>query len=163
MTQNFQDMILGVYQVHPWRQGWPCLPSLLSESSTSSKYPHEGPSILDTLIIKTSTWKFQGIFLRVKQCHPLHHGWPCHPSLLSKTLNVLQIPPWRTPPILDTLLIKILTKNCQGIFLAFKHGNPWHQRWPCHPSILSGTVYILQVPPWRTPHSWHTLNKDINT
>ena len=30
LTWNFQDMILGVYQVHLWHQGWPCPPSLLS-------------------------------------------------------------------------------------------------------------------------------------
>ena len=33
----------------------------------SYKYPHEGPPLLDTLIIKISTRNFQGIFLGVKQ------------------------------------------------------------------------------------------------
>ena len=105
---------------------------------------------------------FQGIFLWVKHGHPWHQGWSYLPSLRSGTLNVLQVPPWRNP-LLDTLLMKILTQNFQGIFLGVKQGNPWHQRWSCHPSILSETINVLKVPPQWTPHSWHTSNEDINT
>ena len=67
------------------------------------------------------------------------------------------------PPIPDTLLIKISTRNFQGIFLRVKQGHPGYQGWPCPPSFLSGTINVLQVPSFWTPHSWHTSNKDINT
>ena len=40
------------------------------EPRTSSKYHHEGPPILDTLLIKISTQNFQGTFLWIKQGHP---------------------------------------------------------------------------------------------
>ena len=99
-------MILGVYPVYPWHQRWPCPPCL---KSGILKYPHEGPPILDTLLIKISTQNFQGIFPWVKQSHP------------------------------------------------------WYQVWTCPSSLLAGTLNIFQVLPWRTPHSWHTSNKDITT
>ena len=35
ITRNFQDMILGDYQVHPWCQGWPCPPSNLMKDPHS--------------------------------------------------------------------------------------------------------------------------------
>ena len=121
------------------------------EPSMSSKYPNSWPPILDTLIIKISTRNFQGIFLRVKQHHPWHQGWPCPWSLRSGTLNVFQVPSFLTP-IPDTFLIKISTQNFQGIFLGVKQHHPWHQWWPCPPSLRSGTLNILQVPPFLTPH-----------
>ena len=124
------------------------------ELSTSSKYLHSWPPILDTLLIQISTQNFQGIFVRVKQDHPWHQGWPCPPNLWSGTLNVLQVPPFMTP-ILDT-------QNYQGIFLGFKGDHPWHQGWPCPPSLMSGIIKVLQVPPFLTPHSWHPSNEDIN-
>ena len=71
--------------------------------------------------------------------------------------------PHEGPTLLYTLLINILTQNFQGIFLGVKQGIPWHWRWSCHPCLLSGTLNVLQVPLWRTPHCWHTSNKDINT
>ena len=57
---------------------------------------------------------------------------------------------------------KMLTWNFQGIFLGVKQDHFWHQGWPCPPSLWSGTLNFLQVPPFLTPHSWHTSNKDIN-
>ena len=88
MTRNFQDD--------------PVLQVSGQEPSTSSEYSHEGPPILDTLLIKISTWNLQGIFLWAKQSHPWHQGWPCPPSILSGTFNVLQVPPWRTPQFWHT-------------------------------------------------------------
>ena len=34
----------------------------------------------------------------------------------------------------------------------------WCQGWPCLPSLLSGTLNVLQVPPLWTEGSWHTFN-----
>lgn len=39
---------------------------------------------------------------------------------------------------------------------------PWHQGWPYHPCILSGSFNVLQVHPWRTPHSWQMLSDNID-
>ena len=91
------------------------------EPSTSSKYPHEGPPILDTLLIKISTRNFQGIFLRVKKHHPWHQGWPCPPSLQSGTLNVLQVPPLLTPHSWHT-------------------SNSWYIYWKC---VKNGRSFML--------------------
>ena len=75
-----------------------------------------------------------------------------------------QCPPSTTmKALLETFLLKISTQNFQGTYLWVKQGHPWHQGWLCPPCLLSGTLNILQVPPWRTPHSWHTSNKGINT
>ena len=71
--------------------------------------------------------------------------------------------PLLDPPLPDTLLIKISTRNFQCIFLGSTYDHPWHQGWPCPPSFPSGTLNVLQIPPFLTPHSWHTSNKDINT
>ena len=84
------DPVLQVYSQEPW---------------TSSKYPHKGPPILDTLLIKISTQNFQDMILGVYQVHPQHHGWPCNPGLLSGTVNILQVPPsW--PPVLLLRFLK---------------------------------------------------------
>ena len=124
----------------------------------------------------------------VYQVHSRHQRWSCPPSLLSRTLNILQLPPFLIPildtlliqisiqnfqgiflrnpqcplstPILDTLLIKISTQNLQGIFLAVEHGHPSCHGWPWPSSILSGTIIVLQVPPLRKEGSWHTSNWD---
>ena len=60
------------------------------------QYPQNTP-LIDTLLIKVSTQNFLGIFLRVKQDHLWHQGWPCPSSLWSGNLNVLQVFPWSTP------------------------------------------------------------------
>ena len=118
------DMKLSGYL--PLGQTWSSMTSRMTLSSTSpgssSKYPHEGPPILDTLLMKILTWNFQGIFLWVKHGHPWHQGWPCSPSLLSGTLNVLQVPTWRTPN-LDRLPIKISKDMILGVYPV----HPWHR------------------------------------
>ena len=81
-------------------------------------------------------------------------------NLLPGTLNVLQVIPWM---ILDTLLMRIWTLNFQGIILGVNQGNPWHQGWPCPPSLLSEALNILQVPPWWTTPSLNILQKKIST
>ena len=43
-----------------------------------------------------------------------------------------------------------------------KQDLPWQQGWPCPPSLRTGTLNILQVPPCLTTHSWHTSDKDIH-
>ena len=49
------------------------------------------------------------------------------------------------------------------MFLGVYIGHPCCQGWLCCPCLQSGTLNILQVPPFLTPPSWHTSNKDINT
>ena len=58
-----------------------------------------------------------------------------------------------------------MTQNVQDMILGVYHGHPCRQGWPCPPSLASGTLNILQVPPFLTspPPSWHTSNKDIAT
>ena len=51
------------------------------------------------------------------------------------------------PPIPDTLLIKISIQNFQCIFLMVNKHHPWHLGLPCPPSLRSGTLNVLQVPP----------------
>ena len=70
--------------------------------------------------MKILIWNFQDLFLRVREHHSWHQEWPCPPCLLSGTLNILQVPPFLTLPLLDTLLIEISTQNFQGIFLGVK-------------------------------------------
>ena len=82
----------GKKVIHDFKHD-PVLQVSYQEPSTSSKYPHEGPPILDTVLIKI-TQNFQGIFLGVNQGHPWYQGCPCSPSLRSGTLNVLQVPPF---------------------------------------------------------------------
>ena len=48
----------------------PGLQFFSQEPSTSSKYPYSWSPLLDTLPVKISIWKFQGIFLGVYQDHP---------------------------------------------------------------------------------------------
>ena len=110
MTRNLQDMILGVPQGHPWCQGWPCPPSLPSGTLNVLQVPPSWPQILYTLLIQISTQNVQGVFLRVIKYHLWHQGWPCPPSLRSGTLNVLQVPPFLTPPSWHTSDWDINTK-----------------------------------------------------
>ena len=124
--------------------------------------PDEGVKAIFQPKIKIMKWKFQDMILGVYQGHPCCQGWPCPPSLRSGTLNVLQVPPFLTP-LLDTLLIEISTRNFQGILLGVKKHNSWRQEQPCPPCLRSGTLNVLQVPPFLTPPSWHTSNWDINT
>ena len=60
------------------------------------------------------------------------------------------------------LLKKILMQNFQGIFLRVKH-HPWHQRWPCPPSLWSGMIKRPPCTPFLTSPSWHTSIKYIST
>ena len=56
---------------------------------------------------------------------------------------------------------QILTWNFQGMFLRVKEHHSRRQEWPCHPCLWSGTLNVLQVPPFLTSSSWHTSNWDI--
>lgn len=149
-TLNFQGIFLWLKKGHPWHQGWPYATSFLSGTLSILQVPPSWPPILHTLLIQISVQKFQGIYLRVKQDHPWHQGWPCPPSILSGTLNVIQVPN-KGLPILDTLLLKIKIQNFQGTFLWVKQGQTCIQRWPWPSSVLSGTDDVLQVPLFLTP------------
>ena len=46
MTQNLQDMILGVPQGHPWCQEWPCPPCLQSGILNILEVPPSWPPFL---------------------------------------------------------------------------------------------------------------------
>ena len=59
--------------------------------------------------------------------------------------------------------IKILTQNFQNMTLRVYQVHPYLHEWPCPPLIWSGTLNLLQVPPFSTPYSLHTSSKDINT
>ena len=57
--------------------------------------------------------------------------------------------------------ILLSTWNFHCIILKVKQHHPRHKGWQFPPSLQSGTINILQVPPFLTPHSWHPSNKDI--
>ena len=90
-TWNFQDKIFIVRQGHPLHQGWACPPCVHSGALNVLQVPRWRTPLLETLIIKTASWNFQGIFLWVWHGHPQNQGWPCPPSVRSGTLNVLQV------------------------------------------------------------------------
>ena len=117
----------------PW--GLPRSP-MLSRMTLSSKYsvrnpqhppstPHSWPPHswhASNLDINT---KFSGYLPCGKKHHSWYLEWPCHLSLLSGSLNILQVPPF-WPSLPDTLLIMISTQNFQGIFLRVKNHHIWH-------------------------------------
>ena len=86
-------MILGVYQVHPWRQGGPCSTSILSGTLKVCQEPSKVPPLLDTLLIMILSQNFQDMIPGVYQVHPWHQGGPGSSSILLETLNILQVPP----------------------------------------------------------------------
>ena len=51
--------------------------------------------------------------------------------------------------------IKIMT---QDMIIGVYQVHLWCQERPCPPSLLSGTLNVLQVPPLRTDGSWHISN-----
>ena len=79
----------------------------------------------------------QGTLTFQQKCY-MHHPNGQEPSMSSKYHH-------KRPPLHDTFLMKILTGNFQAIFLWVKHGHPWHQEGPCSPSLLSGSLKVLQV------------------
>ena len=117
------------------------------EPPMSSKYPPSWPFLPDTLPIEISTWNFQGMFLSIKEHHSWHQEWPFHPCLWSGTFIVLQVPPFLTPPLRETLPIEISAPNFQGNFLWVKKPHSWHKDWRCHPHIWAGTLNVLEVTP----------------
>ena len=100
--QCCQSTPLGVKNLHSWRQKWPCLPCVWSETLNILQVPPSWPPLLDILLIEISTQNFQGIFLGVKEHHLWCQEWPCSPCLQSGTLNVLQVPSSLTPPSWQT-------------------------------------------------------------
>ena len=146
-TQNFQGTFLGVKKHHSWCQEEPCPPCLWSGTLT--------------LLIEISTRNFQGIFLGVKKHYSWRQEQPCPPCVRSGTLNVLQVPPFLTPPSWHTYNWDINT-NFSGYLPYGKKHHSWHQEWPCPPCLRSGTLTVLQVPVFLTRHSWHISNNYIN-
>ena len=153
----------------PWG---PPRSSMVSRMTLSSKSPVRNPQcppstplldprLPDTLPIKIWARNFQGIFLGIKN---IIHDVRNDPVLHVPVRNPQCPPstPLLDPPLPDTLPIEISTRNFQGIFLGVKKHHSWHQEWPCPPCVWSGTLTVLQVPPFLTPHSWHISNNDIS-
>ena len=160
--------MLNIAQACPASIPWPSqLGQVESYNHLSLYYSLLALSIYSQFIIfqpkiKIMAQNFQDMILGVYQVHPHHHGWPSRPGLLSGTINILQVPPsW--PPIPVILLRKILAWNFQGILLRDKQDHPWHQEWPCPPSLWSGTLNILKVPTFLILPSWQNINKYIDT
>ena len=84
------------------------------------------------------------------------------------SMSLVRIPqcspstPMKDSPILETLLIKISTRNFQNRFLGVRECHSWDQSWSCPSCLWSGTIIVLQISQWRTPPSLHTINKNIN-
>ena len=113
-------------------------------------------------MIKIMPQNFQDMILEVYTVHQECHIWPCHPLLLSGSLNVLQVPPFMTPPSWHTSNLDINMKIF-GMLLNIREHHSWHQEWPGHQFLWSGTLNVSQVPTFLTPPSWQTSNWDINT
>ena len=128
----------------------------------SSKYPLSWPPLPDTLTIEISTQNFQGIFLGVKNIiHDVRNDYVLHVSGQELSTSSKYPPSW-PPPSWHTSNWEINSKFLY-IFLGVKKHHSWHQESPSHPFCWSGTLNVLQVPPFLTPPSWHTSNWDINT
>ena len=56
---------------------------------------------------------------------------------------------------LDTVLREVSKWNSLVIFLRVKHNYLWHQWWPCPLDVLSGTLNVLEIDPFLTPHFWY--------
>ena len=150
-TWNFQSTFLEVEQCHPWHQGCPCLLSFLSGTLNFLQVPlwrtpHSWHTYKKDIMMKSSgylpwgqTWSFMTSRMTYSSKSALHNHQ--HPTCT---------------PVLDTLTIMISTQNCQSIFPGVKQGHPWCNGLTCSPSLLSETLNILQVPPWRIPQSWHS-------
>ena len=141
---------------------WGLPGSFMSSGMTLStmslvRNPQRPPSttLLDPLPIEIWTRNFQGIFLGVKKHHLWCQEWPSPPCLWSGTPNVLQVIPFLTPPLPNTLPIKISTRNFQGIFLGVKKHHLWCQECSCYPCLWSGTPQVLQVSPSWPPFLTH--------
>ena len=142
-------MFLRVKEHHSWSQEWPCHPCLRSGTLNVLQVPPFLTPLPDTLLIEISTRIFQGIFLwsnnvvnDIKE-DPVLQVSNQQPSMSSK-----YPPSW--PFLTHILFIKILTQNFQGIFFRVKYHHPWHQGWHCPLCLRSGTLNVLQVPPFLT-------------
>ena len=136
----------------PWGKRTSFMTSGITLSSMSLVRNHQCPPstpfltpLPDTPPTQISTWKFQCTFIRVKnilldvRSDPVIHVSGQEPSMSSK-----YPPSWS--PLPDTLPIEISTQNFQGIFLGVEKHQEWHQVWPYHPGLKSGTLNVLQVP-----------------
>ena len=117
-------------------------------------------SLPDTVLIEISTQNFQGIFLGVNKHHSWCQEWPCSPCLRSETLNVLQVPPFLTPPSWHT--------SNWDINMKFSGYLPCGKKTSFMTSGMTispmSPVRNRQCPP-STPlldPSWHTSNWYIN-
>ena len=118
----------------------------------SSKYPPSWLPLPDTLPIKIESQNFQGIFLWVKKniIHDIRNDHVLQVSSQEPSMSSKSPPSW--PPLPDTLPIEISAPNFQGNFLWVKKHHSWCKGSPCHPYLRSGTLNILKVPPFLTPH-----------
>ena len=138
---------------HQWHNGWNCPPSLQSGAWNGLQVHQKRTPILDKLLVKIWTQNFQDNFLKVNEISnnitddPVFPVSSPEPSISSQYPN-------------------------KGVPILVNH---WHPRWPspasnplepwiwpCPPSLQSGTLNVLQVPPLRTTHSYHTSFKDMN-
>ena len=103
--------------------------------------PFFTPPPPDIILIKIWTQNFQNIFPRIKKQHPWHQRWLCPSSHLSGTYTVLQVtlPSWPFT-LHDTFLIKIATRNFQGIFPGVKKHYPWFSWWPWMNKKSNGVI-----------------------
>ena len=123
--------------------------------STSSKYPHQRQRVLDTLLMKKSTWTFKCIFLGVHWIYPWCQGLPCPtiffcqgPSMSSKYL-------YQGQGVLYTLLIMLYYWNFahrsrimfQGTIIGSKMTHILHVSCQDPPKLLM-----------MMRGSWHTFN-----
>ena len=129
------------------------------ETSASSKYPHEGPPIIDALLIKISTWNFQ--------CLPLGQTR----SSITPWMTLSSKSPVRNPQCTESIPMKyppFLThlpwKFCVNIFIisvsrmggrGVLHGDTWSTL------RVPDRRFGWQGHPWCNGWSWLTQRKTL--
>ena len=94
-------------------------------------------------------------------------GWAIMPCLsrLSLSSRLVFLGGWPFTPklFITSQNTKITAWNFQEMILVVHHGHKEHQAWPHYPCVKSGTLDVVQLPPFLTPHLGNTSNEDIKT
>ena len=135
---------LSLYPAHPATPSIP-VPSRSFGSHNQSQHHHEQTRanllLLVLAILRISILNFCSVCMYHVSCH----------VFLPKQQICIYLPK-----------LKIMTRNLQNMILGVPQGHPWCQGWPCPPCLRSGTLNVIQVPPFLTLNLYQIpkLNKN---